>query len=293
MSRRLVYITSRAHSGSTLLSLLLSGQPSLIALGEIISLLDFEKGHIFRQDEIRCSCGSVMRYCQFWGPVTGKLLKNQHLPLQDKYDLVINEFFNNFGEQCIPVDASKILDGIKLLIGNDIDLNVLFLLRDVRPWALSMRNDNIKKGDFYLKDLITQYGIKSPWEYMKRTTYKYFYHWYLLNRQTQKFLGGENIPTFQLGYEEITLYPEVIAGKICQFLGLDYDSRMLSLGASESHVLVGNRMKNQEEKKNRIFYDNRWFYSTEWQLPSILFPKVMKYNTREVYANTRNYLWQQ
>lgn len=291
MSRRIIYISSRAHSGTTLLSLLLSGHPRLIALGEIASLFDFKAGHIFQQDQIRCSCGETMRRCQFWGPVTKCLLGERDLHLQEMYDLVIDAFFRYYGEEYIPVDASKTLEGLKLNIGKDITLNVLFLLRDVRSWVLSMMRDRIRKNDYYLKDLVNQHGIKAPWEFVKRTPIKYFWHWYLLNRQTQKYLVRENIPTFQLGYEEIGLYPEIITAKICQFLDVTYDPAMLSLDAPDSHVLLGNRMRNQQEKRTRIYYDNRWFYNNEWLLPSVLFPQIMKYNAREVYKNTNTYLW--
>ena len=154
-----------------------------------------------------------------------------------------------------------------------------------------MRNDRIRKKDFYIKDLVRQYGVKTPLEVLMRTSYKYFWHWYLLNRQTKIYLERANIPTFQVGYEEVSLYPEILAQKICQFLDIDFDSKIVTLEAAGSHVLLGNRMRNQEEKRTRIYYDNRWFYNNEWQLPSLLFPNIMKFNTREVYSNTNTYLW--
>ena len=73
MARQVVFIASRAHSGSTLLNLLLSGHPRLVALGEVFNLFDFEAGHINRQDKILCSCGETMSRCKFWGPLTEQL----------------------------------------------------------------------------------------------------------------------------------------------------------------------------------------------------------------------------
>ena len=46
MKRPVIYIASRAHSGSTLLSLLLSGHPRLVALGEVFNLIDIKAGQI-------------------------------------------------------------------------------------------------------------------------------------------------------------------------------------------------------------------------------------------------------
>jgi hypothetical protein len=144
-----------------------------------------------------------------------------------------------------------------------------------------------------MNDLVKQYGIKAPWESIKRTTYKFFWHWYLLNRQTQNYLTRNNIPTFQTGYEEICLYPELIANKICRFLNLEFDQSMLALNAMENHVLLGNRMRNQDDKRSRIYYDNRWFFEGDWQLPALLFPNIMKYNAHQVYKNTRSGIWNQ
>jgi hypothetical protein len=79
--------------------------------------------------------------------------------------------------------------------------------------------------------------------------------------------------------------------KICDFLGFDFIEEMLSLEGSESHIIKGNRMRSQKDKLARVFYDNRWFYRSEWHLPSVILPFIMGYNTREVYGNTREYLW--
>jgi hypothetical protein len=94
-----------------------------------------------------------------------------------------------------------------------------------------------------------------------------------------------------MGYEELCLYPELMISKMGKFLGLTFDPEMVSLGASENHIILGNRMRRQPEKRVRIYYDNRWFYDRSWLLPSLLFPRIMQYNAREVYQNTSRHEW--
>lgn len=292
MSREVVFITSRAHSGSTLLNLLLSGHSRLIAMGEIYSLFDFEAGHIYRQEKIKCSCGAAMQDCLFWGPTTDHLRENPHLSKGQMYDYVLDMFYDYFGPDYIPVDASKSMDALTVLHGRKVDLKVIFLLRDVRPWVVSMRREHMRNNDFYLPDLFKKYRFKAPLAYLWRTPIKYFWHWYLLNRKTQRYLNQTGIPALQVGYEEISLYPEKMVSTIGKFLDLVFDPNMITLVASENHVILGNRMRHQPDKRSRIYYDNRWFYHHDWVLPSVLFPQIMKYNAREVYANTRAHLWQ-
>jgi len=79
--------------------------------------------------------------------------------------------------------------------------------------------------------------------------------------------------------------------KISDFLGIEYTESMLTLTDTQSHVIHGNRMRSQAEKRRRVAYDDRWFYKQEWMLPAVLFPQIMRYNSREVYRNIRDQIW--
>jgi len=263
----------------------------MIALGEIHNLFNFSADHIYRSEKIRCSCGDTIGTCKFWGPTIKEILDNQQMPASELYKLVLDSFYNYFGNDYIPVDASKSLDALAdLRQCMDIEIKVIFLIRDVRPWVISMRKDRKRRNDFHFFDLLKKYGLKAPKELVFRTSFKYFWHWYLLNKKTKDTLESMNISYLQLGYEELCLYPELVTRKIADFLGLsDLDSSLLA--DSESHIVLGNRMRHNKEKRTRISYDNRWFCSQEWLLPSLLFPNIMKFNSREVYSNSQNHLW--
>jgi hypothetical protein len=78
---------------------------------------------------------------------------------------------------------------------------------------------------------------------------------------------------------------------ICEFLNVKVVDSMFSLLDSSSHSVLGNRMRSQMEKRQGIFYDNRWFSRNDWLLPAILFPHIMRYNAKEVYRNVPGALW--
>ncbi len=59
----LVYILSASHSGSTLLAILLGSHPNLCTVGELKAT---NLGNI---DRYRCSCGVLIRQCEFWEKV--------------------------------------------------------------------------------------------------------------------------------------------------------------------------------------------------------------------------------
>lgn len=293
--RQVIYIASRGHSGSTLLNLMLGGHPRTVAVGEVYSLFGVKHMNwLERGQEVKCSCGKHMDECAFWGPVAKRLRENVRGQgsVQESYHIFLESFYKHFGDDAIPVDISKTDEALQILKSlNDIELKVVFLIRDVRSWAVSMRDVNRRAGEFYIIDLVKKYGLKAWRPYVGRTTIKYFWHWYLLNRRTQRLLRENRIKSIQIGYEELTLYPDFIIRKICEFLEVDFVEDLLRPGDESSHVILGNRMRSDPNKRQRVAYDDRWFYSLEWQLPAILFPNIMHYNSSEVYRNVRGHLW--
>ena len=150
---KVIYIAGLYHTGSTLMDLTLGNLPNVIGLGEIYKGLvsGFEK---------KCSCGKDIGDCSFWGEVNNKLIENSNLDIQEKYNLVISNFQDNFGGDFILVDSSKChpfdifpnkfarsMQGLDYLIKiENIDLKVIHMVRDVRSWSngLLMRDERTK-----------------------------------------------------------------------------------------------------------------------------------------------------
>jgi hypothetical protein len=292
MAKEVIFILSLEHSGSTLLDLMLGGHPRFVGLGEVFLLLRPGSGRLDRTSEEVCSCGKTMDDCHFWGPVSAQLRAQREKSVQEKYEIVLGAFRQIFGEDCIPVDSSKNLAALQVLKNvPNVDLRVLYLIRDVRSWVVSMRDTRKRHSDFYVKDLLKKHGWRAGTQYLARTSLFFYQRWHFSNRKLQGFLEQERIRNFQLGYEELSLYPDYLSRDICQFLGVEPADAMLSLMESGSHSVLGNRMHSQKEKRRRIFYDNRWFYRNDWLLPAVLFPRITRFNKEQVYGNIRDVLW--
>ena len=93
-----------------------------------------------------------------------------------------------------------------------------------------------------------------------------------------------------MGYEELCHYPDMMIEKICDYLDEKPEPSMLTIENSKSHNVLGNRMRRQSDKL-KLLYDIRWFQRNEWLVPSLLFPKIMKYNTSQVYRNVGTRIW--
>jgi len=96
------------HSGSTILSILLSKHKEVISLGELI-----------KQDKVKdktqlCSCDKPMNECEIWGKGNYNFLK----------DYI--------------VDSSRNLNRLKDLIKQNNEVKVIYLDRDIRGLSLSI-----------------------------------------------------------------------------------------------------------------------------------------------------------
>jgi hypothetical protein len=278
MTKSIIYIASLTHSGSTLLDLMLGGHSRFIGLGEVARFLErgVEDAH-----QATCSCGHAMDDCRFWSQIASRLSAQDPQSFENQYASVFETFTDVFGQDHIPVDSSKHLPPLELLHTKlKFDVQVLYLIKDVRSFTISQLDDMKRKGKGQGRNRL------------QRSPFRIFWQWYADNKAMQRFLIEHQIPFFQLGYEELCLYPEMMAQKICGFLGEESEPAMLMLTDSNSHVMRGNRMRNQREK-SAIRYDHRWFLRSEWILPALLFPHIMRYNAKEVYRNQTEAIWKQ
>ncbi len=274
--QRVVFIASLSHSGSTLLDLILGGHPRFVGLGEVARVLEAGPSGLEKTRQVLCSCGSRMEECDFWSKVADGLQTSRDLGLDEKYRLVLETFASMFGPEHVLVDSSKYIPPLRMLHQDDqIDLRVLYMIKDVRAYVVSQVDDARRES----------FGFR------KRIPAYHFREWHQGNQRIQRFLAEHDIRHFQLGYEELCLHPKAMIEKICGFLGESPVPSMTALQDSSSHVIRGNRMRSQPEKRQRISYDHRWFRRNEWILPAALFPNIMRYNAREVYGNGTTDVW--
>ncbi len=150
----------------------------------------------------------------------------------------------------------------------DIDVRVIFLVRDVRSWVYSRARDARKKGKLMP-------SIRS------------LARWCWVNRRFERDLHRSGKPIFLFGYEEFALSPERSLSSLCDWLGLDFAPLMLSPGIStRSHILSGNRMQFDPSKNREIRYNTSWLQGPAWPAqPALMLPGVWRLNQRLVYSN--------
>ncbi len=279
--KKLVFICSMEHSGSTLLDLMLGGHSHIIGLGEIIQVIKRGPMGMGKTRQVVCSCGSIIDECVFWSKVASRLHADESLSFEARYRMVLDTFEEVFGHGYIPVDSSKSLAHLQVLKRNlPLDIKVLYIIKDVRNFTISQLDSLNRKQ-------------KRRWQSpLTRTSFYTFWWWYLENKKMQRVFAEQNMQVLQIGYEELCLYPERMLQTICDFLEEEPEPSMLSLKESGSHVIRGNRMRYQKDKAE-IRYDHRWFLRREWSTPAFFFPNIMKYNTREVYKNNTEGIWKQ
>ena len=300
--RKIVFILGLSRVGSTMLDLVLGSNPKFVGLGEIYQVIRPDLNR-FEGNEY-CTCGKLTQECSFWGVAARSLKENKAAGIEERYMHILRTFQNVYGSDKIMVDSSKLLDVLKTVVRlPDIEVKVIYLIRDVRAWTVSRLNfrkkapQAYKRNGSYLKRLTFKFGwkinfIKWCLPALTKMPLYYFILWYIQNKQIKNFLERNKIDSFTLGYDELGLSPELMMEKIFEFLEEDYIGPNFCSINSQSHVLIGNNNKADSKRRSGIFYDNRWLYRNEWLLPAALLPNIMKYNAQQVYRNIKKHsIW--
>jgi hypothetical protein len=188
--------------------------------------------------------------CYFWGKIYPDLVDNYNL--DEKYEIVLERFSELYDSDCQLVDSSKKDEPLELLHGRpDVDVKAVFLIKDVRAYTIShLDNHTSSNSAIYL-----------------------FWQWYGRNKAKKALLERLRVDFLQMGYEELCLGNP----------GLQDAFRR----SQNHHIIRGNQMRHKEHI-SVLQYDNRWFVRREWIIPSLLFPTIMAYNSREVYKGAHH-----
>lgn len=275
--RGLLLIRGLGHSGSTILDLALGAHPALIGVGEAARVLprpapgEERRGPARLRGDLRhervCTCGEVAARCPVWGPLLDWLEDHDDLPLEAKMLRLTEQLGSLPGGDGLAwlVDSYQGDLALPRQTLPGLETRVLFLVRDARSWVHSRRRD--------------ARGPLAPLRSLAR--------WWRVNRRFERELRRCGKPLFVLGYEELALAPEAALQRLCAWLDLPFDAAMLTPGeASRSHVLSGNRMRFDAERRARIRYDGAWLASPGWTPRLIpLLPPVAAMHRRLVYGN--------
>ena len=269
--KKVAYIYGMGYSGSTLLDLVLGLHSRMVGFGELYAF--FEERHAdFAHDF--CSCGHVLDDCEFWGRFHEEYMKVCERTYTEKYRMFLNHVNEVYGSETIVIDSSKVPRGRDNLIElrdelkDEIDLRVIYLLRDVRGFSLSARKYKKEDGLFYGNLMLLQAN------------------WWRRNVLLKRRLERTGLPSIQLGYEELCIETRKALQWICDFIGIAFEESMLGAPAeSRSHVVYGNRMKNLASRTTSIQYDYTWMMEPDASRAYALLPFVAEWNSRNVFGN--------
>jgi hypothetical protein len=238
-----VFITGLHRSGTTILCMILGAHPKCIAVGEVEAVIRADRDRKWVESHYsRCTCGK----CNFWPKVMENIDKADSDDLKKRYRIFLKTFSDYFPGK-IPIDSSKYIPSLKA-ISELSSCMPIRIVRDVRGWCIS------KTG---------------------KITARHMLDWYKRNLFFERSSKG----AYLMGYEQLALNPHKEIVRVCDYLGLKYDEKMLDIPSPTDHILVGNRMRTQ--KNQRIIYDSRWMkINSIW--PTLLFP-IMQYNNKRVF----------
>jgi hypothetical protein len=266
---KIIYICSLSHSGSTLLDLLIGGNPSCVSMGEIFSAL---KRRAEPQKE--CTCGVSALDCPVWSRVLPHV--HDDMPYSRQYDLVVSAVEATYGQDVHIIDSSKSVATLERLSdGGQHSIRAILLVKDVRAFVVS-QVARAARGDG--KRRVGWRGV------MQGSRAYNALSWYRGTRRMEQFLAASSIEFFQIGYEELCLRPRDMMSQISEFLGIDFAAGMLVPGAGTSHIIRGNRMRYEPAKLRSVSYDYRWLRGGA-ALSLVTLP-LMGYNRKTVYRNS-------
>ncbi len=144
-----VYVAGCGHSGGTVLGLLLTLAPGVIALDPVAATIDAVR-RPGQRDVIggdHCSCGVPADECEFWGPTLAELDTLREASLGERYACVRRRAREVFGEDVCIVDTSRNAQELAALAtALPDDPTVVKLIRDVRSWTVSSQDRAARRG---------------------------------------------------------------------------------------------------------------------------------------------------
>ena len=275
--RRLLLIRGLGHSGTTILDLSLGAHPQLVGLGEAARILerpapgDESRGPAQLRRELRfkrnCTCGALAAECPVWGPMLDWLPAHDGRSLAEKTLRLLDGVKMHHPEARWVVDSYQDDMVLPFLEDPDLEIRIVHLTRDLRSWVHSRSRDGRRRRQWLpgLKPLL---------------------RWCRVNARQASRLDSTGRPVYRLGYEQLALDPEGSLRRLCRWLDIDFDARMLAPAQhSNSHILSGNRMRFDAKQSASIRYDSAWLnHPAGLAQLALLIPWVARMNRKLVYS---------
>ncbi|HKK61990.1 MAG TPA: sulfotransferase [Bacteroidales bacterium] len=256
---KIIYLAGLGHSGSTMLDLSLGCLKDVVGLGEIKNTLDKKERE--KHFESTCSCGVMGNQCNLWCEIDKEL--DEKSDQIAKYETITKVLQKHYGKNTVLIDSSKNSYSYLQKLSKNHDVRIIFLTRDVRSWSYS-RYLHTNKPILY-----------------------FIFRWFAENKKLQYRLRKMNLSFFNVGYEELSLYPDLVLKKITEYTGVTYNKDVLQPAKSKSHIISGNIARVDKFKRKNWSYDARWLLSSRLQVLSPIILLFTRYNSKLVYRNLK------
>lgn len=266
-----LYIIGLAHSGSTLLTMMLGGHPRICGVGEVEKLLLPASRRARLADPVRgtCSCGKRLVDCPLWSHVFSRV--EDGASYGRNYGLFLEAAADFLGPGMMVCDSSKDLDRLTVIERDrsreglpPLDIRVIHAIKDVRSYTASWKA---------LKQL-GRIGVL-----------RCYRSWFRKNRQIERAIQTSGYTAGRVSYEELCFDPDSTLRAVCAALGIEFSQAMVNLRAGKGHVGGGNEMRLDPLKSTRVSYDFRWFNDPWISTYYHLRPDIARYNQSRVYGN--------
>jgi len=240
---RVIYIASAAHSGSTILDMMLNAHPKIISVGEVLKLNNVKYWKSGDVKVTRCSCGaSGLLQCAFWSRVNawiketyGKSLADLNVDDYRRRDvanepntLLFRAISEVSGKKFI-VDSSKSPHRLDYLLRRE-ELNVY-------PVHL------VRRPEGQIASVVDRFGILQS-----------IFRYEVVNAQTRQRL--KSVPHGFVRYEDLVLEPKRTLQELLEPLGLEFDPIQLTWAEQPKHSFAGNHARWQT--KSELVLDENW-----------------------------------
>ncbi len=277
MSERgqLLYILAPSYSGSTLLTYLLAQHDAIATVGELKAT---RMGDI---DAYRCSCGELIRECEFWSRLTQRATDEGLDFSLDEFGTVYGNgtgFVNKVVRALVRGPLFETARSALLKLLPDSMTGVRAVTR--QNLALSKIVCDLQNGSIFLdgsKDSarLLHYLQSGEWDikviYLQRdgrgVTNSYVKHdgvdydgaidyWRRAVTELQRMRGRlDDNRVYDLLYEDLCREPEQKLAEICRWLNIDELDHAATFSAESQHVL-GNSMRLNNVSEIR--FDEAW-----------------------------------
>lgn len=245
---RVLYITSRGHSGSTLLSLLVSGHSQVVSAGELKMLSNPDPQRRL------CSCHrQVPSQCPFWGAVEQRVQGLVGCSL-DQLQLVEggnDATFLHHNEALFTAIAQ--VSGSALIVDSSKSLPRLSRLLSVggKGAAFELHPVHLHRGPFGSMNSARKRG-----DVLRQAAYNYTRLFFL----TRERLRG--VRSLRVYYERLAADPRAEMGRVMAWLNLPLEEGQFQWRDGIRRDIHGNDMRFGSSDQIRV--DQSWRHQLTW-----------------------------